>query len=199
MSGACRGLLYLRIENNSMLKPQDLLVAVVLARDSDLSFEALGRQAGLAPSEAHSAVRRLQASELLSAARRVNVSALCAFAEHGLRYVWPQRFLGPGAGLPTAAAAPGLGHAGIDYEIPPVWVAPAAADVPAERQVRGVIVEPLFRSMPAAALRDDELYVLLALLEGARSKSARERGVSVAELRRRLLAFRQPERPMLAP
>ncbi len=174
-----------------MLKPQDLLVAVVLGRHPAHHFEPLARAAGLSLSEAHSAVRRLQASDLVSPDRHLNVTLFIGFLESGARFVWPQRSLGVGSGLPTSGAAPMLGQHGLEFgELPPVW---SVDDDASGRLVRGVVMEPLYKTVGRAALQDDEVYALFALLEGARSRSARERKTCVDELRRRLMSYRASE------
>ena len=121
----------------------------------------------------------------------LNITLFVAFMESGARFVWPQRSLGVGSGLPTAGAAPVLGQHGVEYgDLPPVW---SVTDAPPGRLMRGVVMEPLYKSMARAALQDDEVYALFALLEGARSRSARERSACVGELRRRLVNSRAPE------
>jgi hypothetical protein len=178
-----------------MLKPQDLLVAALLGRHPAQHFEPLAMASGLSLSEAHSAVRRLQASDLVAPDRSLNMTLFLGFLESGARFVWPQRLLGPAFGLPTAGAAPVLGPKRLEYsDLPLVWSVDAEASPRSERAIiRGIILEPLYKSMPRAALRDDDVYALAALLEAARSKSARERTSAVAELRRRLTAYKSVE------
>jgi hypothetical protein len=174
-----------------MLKPQDLLVAGLLGRHPAQHFEPLATASGLSLSEAHSGVRPLQASDLVAPDRSLNMTLFLGFLESGARFVWPQRLLGPGFGLPTAGAAPVLGPRRLEYSDQPlIWSVDAEAS---PRSERGIILEPLYKSMPRAALRDDDVYALAALLEAARSKSAREQTSAVAELRRRLTAYRSIE------
>ena len=51
---------------------------------------------------------------------------------------------------------------------------------------RGVTVEPLYKTAPAAALRDPFLYELLALIDALREGRARERKLAEKELIDRL-------------
>jgi len=44
--------------------------------------------------------------------------------------------------------------------------------------VRGVSLAPLYPSVPAAALKDEKLYAILALFDGLRSGQARERNAA---------------------
>ena len=83
--------------------------------------------------------------------------------------------------MPTSFAAPPLSEeipAGNDDAIP-VW-----AD--AEGEARGYAIEPLHRSVPAAARRDPKLYELLALVDALREGRARERKLAEVGLRNRL-------------
>lgn len=109
-----------------------------------------------------------------------NRHALFDFIVRSLRYVFPVK---PGAmtrGVPTAFAAPmlkGLVVGAGEYVF--VWPHP-------EGRMRGQSVEPLFRSVPAAAARDDLLYEYLALADALRLGNQRERGVAANRLAERL-------------
>lgn len=64
-------------------------------------------------------------------------------------------------------------------DLPPVWPWP-------EGNTRGVGLEPLYRKVPPAALRDLELYELLPLVDAIRDGRARERQIAEQDLVRRL-------------
>jgi len=84
-------------------------------------------------------------------------------------------------GIPTSYAAPPL-NVSIspgEGELPPVWPHP-------EGKARGQGLRPIYKSVPAAALRDAELYEWMALLDAIRSGRARERQLAVDLVRRRL-------------
>jgi hypothetical protein len=83
-------------------------------------------------------------------------------------------------GVPTSYAAPPLARqiAG-GADLPPVWPY-------AEGKQRGVGLEPLYKTVPAAALRDPVLYELLALIDALRDGRARERRLAEQELSARL-------------
>jgi hypothetical protein len=51
---------------------------------------------------------------------------------------------------------------------------------------RGYAFLPLYKKAPQAALKDHELYELLALVDALRDGSARERGLAKRELSARL-------------
>ena len=79
-------------------------------------------------------------------------------------------------GLPTSYAAPPLNeHIAAGADLPPVWP-----------YLRGVSLEPLYKTVPPAALRDERLYELLALIDALREGRARERNLAEKELTGRL-------------
>lgn len=111
----------------------------------------------------------------------VNKSALLEFLIHGLRYVYPAERLGITRGVPTSYAAAPLNAQFSIGELPPVWPHP-------EGTVRGEGLQPLYKSVPGAALRDPDLHAWLALVDAVRSGRAREREAATRELSRRLSA-----------
>jgi hypothetical protein len=62
---------------------------------------------------------------------------------------------------------------------PPVWPY-------AEGNTRGYALAPLYRTVPEAALRDPDLYQLLALADAIRDGRARERSLAEKALEKRL-------------
>ena len=135
----------------------------------------------MSASEVHAAIARAKRAGLYDEHRRSpNRKALVEFLVHGLRYVFPAERGPLTRGLPTAHAAPPL-NARIrsDAQPPPVWP-------DAEGTVRGEELRPLYRSVPAAARRDQALYELLALGDAIRGGRARERAIAIAELEARL-------------
>ncbi|WP_145069740.1 hypothetical protein [Engelhardtia mirabilis] len=107
--------------------------------------------------------------------------ALLEFLTHGARYAY---FVSPGRvgrGLPTGRSAPPLSDLDQPGSDPPlVWADP-------DGEVRGQVIEPLYRTVPAIARKDPAMYELLALVDGVRCGATRERGLAVAELERRRL------------
>jgi predicted nucleotidyltransferase len=93
-------------------------------------------------------------------------------------------------GMPTGyAAEPLAARHGVDHEPPPVWPDPDGA-------IRGLSFSPLYRSAPAAAKRDPDLYALLALVDGIRGGRAGEREWAKKELAK-LLGRQQKVKPGL--
>ena len=82
--------------------------------------------------------------------------------------------------MPTSHAAAPLSRLIVaSADLPPVWPY-------SDGSVRGVSLEPLYRSAPAAALRDPALYELLALIDAMRDGRARERKLAEEELSTRI-------------
>ncbi len=81
--------------------------------------------------------------------------------------------------MPTAYAAPPLSEHISSEDLPPVWPDP-------DGTVRGLALEPLYRTAPQAAKADPKLYQLLALVDALRMGRARERKLAEDELKQRL-------------
>lgn len=174
------------------LKPQDVVVALKLCRYPDIRppISLIANDLSLSPSEVHGAIGRLRASRLLHSPRlkdRPNVSALEEFLIHGLKYAFPPEHGEVTRGVPTSyAAEPLKSQVAMSNDLPPVWPWP-------EGDTRGVGLEPLYKKVPQAALRDSELYELLALVDAIRDGRARERKIAEQDLVRRLRkAYGQP-------
>jgi hypothetical protein len=104
----------------------------------------------------------------------VNARALEEFLVHGIKYAFPPEKGGMTRGIPTASAAEPLNRK-MTQEPVPVW--------PFEQgSKRGYAFLPLYRRAPQAALKDRELYQLLALVDALRDRSARERELAKREL-----------------
>ncbi len=169
------------------IAPQDVLVLLKLVAMGrrTWSYNSLAIELGMSPSQVHSAVKRALSARL--ALRRngritPQTNNLEEFLVHGLKYLCiPQR----GEltrGIPTAHGAPPLAEMLIEpQDVVPVWPHP-------EGDVRGESFSPIFRSAPEAAMRDGELYRLLALVDGIRGGRARERKLAARELGERLKA-----------
>src|SRR5690348_5144009 len=126
----------------TVLKPQDVLVAIQLAAHANQSwtYPQLGAALCLSASEAHAAVKRAVASGLVDGStRKARSNALLEFLEHGVRYMLPPVWQTVTRGVPTSYAAPPLARAMAVDDLPPVWPH-------AEGSVRGVGLQPLFKS-----------------------------------------------------
>jgi DNA-binding Lrp family transcriptional regulator len=167
------------------LKPQDVVVALKLSSypSTRPPISVIANDLGLSPSEVHGAMARLRASRLLHGPKmndRPNIAALEEFLIHGLKYAFPAEHSNVTRGVPTSyAAEPLKNEVASSDELPPVWPWP-------EGDTRGVGLEPLYKKVPQAALRDSYLYQLLALVDAIRDGRARERKIAERELVNRL-------------
>jgi hypothetical protein len=167
------------------LKPQDVVVALKLFAYPDVRppISIIANDLSLSPSEVHGAIGRLRASRLLHGPGlkdRPNISTLEEFLIHGLKYAFPAEHSNVTRGIPTSyAAEPLKSEIAMSNEPPPVWPWP-------EGDTRGIGLEPLYKKVPQAALRDSELYKLLALVDAIRDGRARERKIAEQDLVRRL-------------
>lgn len=143
----------------------------------------MGTDLKISSSEIHAALKRLALARLVSIdadGNRPLLDAVEEFLIHGVKYAFPAKRGEVTRGLPTSYAAPPLNeHIAAGGDLPPVWPYPQGS-------LRGVTLEPLYKTVPAAALRDERLYELLALIDALREARARERNLAEKELIARL-------------
>jgi hypothetical protein len=167
------------------LKPQDVVVALKLFGypSGRPPISIVASDLGLSPSEVHGAIQRLRSSRLLHGPAlqdKPNISALEEFLVHGLKYAFPAEHGEVTRGIPTSyAAEPLKSEIAVSNDLPPVWPW-------RDGETRGVGLEPLYKSVPHAALRDPALYQLLALVDAIRDGRARERNLAERDLVHRL-------------
>lgn len=169
------------------LRPQDVLILAKLLAYAGRRppMAQMGIDLFISPSEVHAALKRLAQARLITdesamAGSRPLLPAVEEFLIHGVKYAFPATRGEVTRGVPTSYAAPPLNarvQAGSD--LPPVWPFPQGTE-------RGVSLQPLYRSVPAAALRDAALYELLSLIDALRDGRARERKLAEQALRARL-------------
>ncbi len=168
-----------------MLRPLDIVVMLKLSLENRERppYLRLANELHLYPSEVYASVKRARASHLVQGPElgdRLNRSSLLEFLIHGVRYAFPAEIGPPTRGVPTSYAASPLSKTIADAgELPPVWPY-------ADGKVRGYSFAPLHKNVPQAALEDERLYELLALVDALRSGRARERKLASQELTRRL-------------
>jgi hypothetical protein len=167
-----------------MLKPHDIVVLlkILKAGNKRPTYAQLAHDLCLSPSEVHASIRRSRAARLIHGPEfgdRVNARALEEFLVHGIKYAFPPEKGGMTRGMPTASAAEPLRRKMIQEDPIPVW--------PFEQgSRRGYAFLPLYKKAPQAALKDPELYQLLALVDAMRNGGARERELARRELSARL-------------
>ena len=177
-----------------VLRPQDLMVLMRLALVSDQEgapgYAALAAELGLTASEVHGAVERAVSAQLATKDPKgrpcVRLEPLRLFVQHGARYSFPATRGPITRGMPTSYGAPPLNTLvrSAATESVPVWP-------DKEGTARGETLFPLYPSAPQAARSNPMLYELLALFDGIRAGSSRERAIAIQELDKRWRAEAQ--------
>ncbi|TGQ50194.1 hypothetical protein EN836_30205 [Mesorhizobium sp. M1C.F.Ca.ET.193.01.1.1] len=154
--------------------------------DDPYSVRSLESLLGISKTEINASIKRSLSSGLAikdrdSGRANPNRRNLHNFIVHGLKFVFPANVGAMSRGVPTAFAAPmlkGLLISGGEY----IYIWPFAAG-----QDMGQSVEPLFKSVPEAVLKDDRLYEYLALVDAIRLGNQREAWLAEERLSERLL------------
>ena len=163
---------------NYQLKSQDILLLLKLVSQNDPNWnqKPMAEALGMSQSEVSESVARSKYAGLLDSKGKVVMKmALLELLKYGVKYVFPQK---PGPvvkGLPTAHSASPLKEQILSTE-DYVWPYPKGS-------VRGHSINPLYPSVPEAALKDDKFYQLLALVDALRIGRARERELAIIELK----------------
>ncbi len=163
------------------LKPQDVVIlAKLLAYSGERPpMSQMGIDLSISASEVYAALGRLAAARLVAnepSTTRPLSKAAEEFFVHGVKYAFPARRGEVTRGVPTSYAAAPLNKTIVSDDLPPVWAH-------AEGTVRGASLEPLYPSVPVAALRDPILYEYLALIDALRDGRARERRLAEEQIR----------------
>lgn len=172
-------------QRQPVLKPQDLLVALKIAVNDDraMTFVELGHELSMSTSEVHAATQRAEMSRLVlreSGQLRAVRLSLQEFILHGVKYVFPGL-----QGVVTRGMATGIAASPLKKFFPqneilgPVWP-------DSQGEERGLSLQPLYPSVPAAARTDSHLYEILVLVDALRVGAARERELAASELMSRL-------------
>lgn len=169
------------MKNSNNLKPQDILILIKICtiRDQEWFQHTLAEDLDISQSEISECLSRSKYSGLIDASRKhVNVLNLLEFLEHGIKYVFPQQ---PGAivrGIATAHSAAPLAN---EIQSADNFVWPYARG-----QMRGQAIQPLYKSVPKAVLKDVVLHEILALVDAIRVGKVRERHLAISLLKDRL-------------
>lgn len=163
------------------LNPLDIavLLKIVSIHNSSWQQKPLAEALHLSQSEISKSVARAKFAGLLDpSGKKIMKLALLDFLQYGIRYAFPQR---PGAivrGIPTAHSAKPLSdliHSTENY----VWPS-------GKGTLRGESIIPLYPAAINAALKDEVLYELLALIDAIRVGKAREKELALKEIKKRI-------------
>lgn len=163
------------------LKPQDIVILLKIITLGNTSWfhHTIAEELEMSQSEVSQSLNRsLYAGLIDSSKKKVN---RLAFKEllNSISYVFPQH---PGAivrGVLTAHSAPPL-NTMIQSNENYVWPFAKGND-------RGQAVEPLYRTVVKASLKDTSLYELLTLVDAIRVGRVREKELAKRELEKRIL------------
>lgn len=140
-------------------------------RSDPFALRSLEEALGISKTEIGASLRRSIAATLAiksSDRPKANRRNITEFVRHGLKYAFPAKLGAPQRGVATGFAAPMLEgqlvSSGADIHVWPH----------AKGNQRGSSIMPLFKSVPEAALKDDRLYELLALIDAIRLGNPRE-------------------------
>lgn len=158
----------------------------VVAGEDPYSVRGLETVLGISKTEISASIKRSLSSGIAINDRKTgrpkpNRRQLLEFIVYGLKFVFPAK---PGAmqrGLPTAFAAPvlreSLHSAGSLISVWPY----------ARGREMGQSIEPLFKTVPEAAEKDERLYAYLALVDAIRLGNPRETNLATSLLTERLV------------
>lgn len=160
------------------MKEQDLVILLkkLTSKGRELSLRKIAEELGMSPSSVSESLERSKKAQLVDRnKKRVNTLALQEFMVHGLAYVFPAETGRVIRGVPTYVSASPIKEQVANTADQYVWRY-------AKGEARGQMIEPLYPSVPEAALRDEELYQLLVIADTLRMGRSREKEIAVAEL-----------------
>ncbi|HEX6981330.1 MAG TPA: hypothetical protein VF181_01080 [Balneolaceae bacterium] len=164
------------------MRPQDICILFkIIAKGEDSWYNKdLAVELKISNSEISESLYRSMQGQLIDDDKRgVYRKNLMEFLSYGLKHVFPVIPGRLGRGTATAHSAPPLNEM-ISANEHYVW--------PDNKgKVRGLLVEPLYKTMPEAAKQDNHLYELLALADALRIGRAREQQMAIKELEKRII------------
>lgn len=164
------------------MRPQDIVVLLkMISNGKDIMpINVLALSVSISLSEVSESLNRSEMAGLVDYDRKkVKRQNLVEFIEHGVKYVFPQRFGAMTRGLPTAHSHPFMAKI-FASDTPIVWPDPKAG-------VIGIELLPFYPKQVEAAGKDEKLYKLLALVDVIRVGKVREIKVAVNELKKMIL------------
>ena len=165
----------------TILKPQDFLVLLkkMTTQGKNLTAYKLAEELGISASSVGESLERSKKAQLVDRnKKRVNTLALQEFLVHGIQYVYPAETGRVGRGVATYVSASPIQEQISNNTESYVWHY-------LKGNARGQQIEPLYPSVPEAALRDPELYQLLVIVDTLRMGQAREKEIAISELNKR--------------
>ena len=165
------------------MRPLDVpvILKLLINEGNQIQSIELSRTLYISQSEISESLNRSKIARLISPdGKTVLKKSFFEFLIYGLKYIFPAS---PGVltrGVATAHSAKVFSKLFLKSNDVYVW----AYD---DGDVRGQMIEPLYKNAVKASLEDDKLYEFLALLDVIRVGNPRELYIATDELKRRIL------------
>ena len=151
-------------------KPQDVLVLLKLLANPFVQQKEVAYGLKLSTAEVSNGIKRLRHAGLLGSEGLPNLDATSEFLIHAVKYLCPPEIGSLGVGIPTGHSYPGQKEVHSSLADAIVWPH-------AKGTVRGIVLRPIYPTVPDAALEDDNLYALASMLDMLRVGRAREKAI----------------------
>jgi hypothetical protein len=170
------------MKSHNGMRPQDvvILLKILTIYKPDWQYRDLAESLSISISEISESLNRSHIAGLIDVNRKkVFNQSLMEFIEYGLHYVFPQM---PG----TLVTGMGTAHSHSFYkkkiisDLNFVWP-------DEDGDLRGLAIQPLYKSVVKAARKDEVLYKLLASVDIIRVGKTRERKIALEELKKYIL------------
>ena len=159
------------------MRPQDvpILLKIIAKENQSWQNKDLATELYISSSEITESLNRSLIAGLLNTEKRkVHKISLLEFIRYGLRFVFPAIPAIIVNGIPTAHSHPFMQQY---FKSETTFVWPYLTG-----EIRGQSIEPLYKGIPRAALHDEKLYKLLALVDVMRVGRTRECKIAFQEL-----------------
>lgn len=160
------------------MRPQDIVVLlkIIILDNKSWQYKDLAKELFLSPAEISLSLQRSAVAGLVnSEKRKVHRQTFLEFLQFGLHVVFPVIPGGIVNGLYTAHSHPFMKQF-FTSDAAYVWPAVTGKD-------RGQSILPLYKDVVKAALEDEKLYKILALLDIVRVGKMRELQIAMEELK----------------
>ena len=165
------------------MKSQDIAILLFIGQyvDGKYKMHEIGKALAISQSEVSESINRSKIAKLINTEnKKIFRNGLYEFIVYGIKYVFP---IIPGAvsrGIATAHSAPPLSKEIISEKDQFVWQYSKGNN-------RGMMIEPLYKTLPAICKKYPEFYELLCLVDAIRIGRAREISMARNILKERLL------------
>jgi len=163
------------------MRPQDIviLLKILCYGAHNWYSKDLANDLSLSTAEVSNSLQRCAESGLIdNDKKKVRTQALLDFLIFGLQYVFPQRPGNISRGIPTAHSHPFM-KTFFSGEHTYVWP-------DANSDERGLSVQPLYPTVVDAIKKDEQLYLMLALVDVLRMGKTREKETAITKLKQLL-------------